>query len=124
MSPHSIDDVMEWFGESVLPGNEMLSQARITWANAALLYGGALSAFFLFCFALRVRGSPRKPMLTSFLDTLLYVPYLLRIGPWARENDIEEALKSAMTETKLLDFGLEDDDLRGSNGVRMFQVFL
>ena len=49
--------------------------------------------------------SPTKPWLTCLIDAALAIPYLLRIGPFGRPNDINEAIRLAIKVTGLKDFG-------------------
>ena len=74
--------------------------------------------------------APAKPLITCILDTLLFIPYYLEIGPWGEPNDINTAIVKAIKATGLKDVGSPDDcmfmtryntarkvGLRNSNGI-------
>jgi hypothetical protein len=73
------------------------------------LYVFVLGAVFLNRIRSRKASAPMKPWLTCFLDTILEVPSLMKVGPWGRDNSIMVALDAAMAETKLADFGLDGE---------------
>lgn len=59
--------------------------------------------FSLLCYRMYIRNSrdTSKPWLGNFIDVCLEIPALLEIGPYSKENDIFDALESAMKETNL-----------------------
>lgn len=58
----------------------------------------------------RKRNSSNRPPLTVFLDTLLDLPYFLKLGPFSKEPTIEYAVEKALKTTKLNDFGTRTTD--------------
>ena len=60
-------------------------------------------------FLQRKRDSPHRPSLTCFLDAVCEIFMFLRIGPWATPPDINQAMKLAMKETGLTDWGTKSD---------------
>ena len=54
--------------------------------------------------------SPSKPLVTCILDSLLYIPFRLRLGPFGQPNDINAAVIAAIKTTKLSDFGNDGDE--------------
>ena len=60
-------------------------------------------------FLQRKQNSPNRPTLTCFLDSVCEIFMFLKIGPWATAPDINVAMKNAMKETGLTDWGSKND---------------
>lgn len=58
---------------------------------------------------LRIRKSPHRPILTCILDAICELFVIAKIGPWSDSPDIHHAMKLAIKNTKLTDWG-EDTD--------------
>ena len=76
-----------------------------------LYIAGAILGLFIFLETLRRKlvVSKAKPVLTCIIDAILYLPYLLRWGPFGRPNDINAAIEAAIQNTSLRDFGSASD---------------
>lgn len=61
-------------------------------------------AFTLYEFVKRKFMSPGKPLVTCLIDAALRLPSVLRLGPYGRSNDINEAVTQAIRDTGLSDF--------------------
>lgn len=67
--------------------------------------------FVPFTTVFRKLTQPSKTWLSCLLDALLELPQLLRLGKFARDNDINEALRTAVVATGLRDLTLPEEDL-------------
>ena len=109
--PIAIVDKYEWYGYE--PIESWIEQAaprlRKLGVVLVVIYIAALWLVAVFRVWTRKSRDSAKPLFTCMLDTLLEIPHLLKVGPWGKENTIMEALASAMDETKLTDFGFDND---------------
>lgn len=60
-------------------------------------------------FVWRKYRSPNRPVLTVLLDTLCEVPAMLKMGPWGKGADVNYAVAEAIKQTRLADFGMNDE---------------
>ena len=67
--------------------------------------------FVPFTTVFRKLTQPSKTWLSCLLDALLEIPQLLRLGKFARDNDINEALRTAVVATGLRELALPEEDL-------------
>jgi hypothetical protein len=72
-----------------------------------IVLAGTVLGFVLSLYR-RKRLSPNQTLTTTIFDALLELPMMLKIGPWRYSPDIESAIKVAMDETSLTDFGWTD----------------
>ena len=86
-------------------GKDSLQWLRHIGWGAAIVYVAGLIALFVGRVISRKSIAPMKPFVTVVLDTLLEIPYLLNVGPWGKPNTIMQAMETAMSETRLTDFG-------------------
>ena len=56
-------------------------------------------------FMKRKWNNPHRPNLVVFLDTVCELFMFLRVGPWSTPPEIEAAMRRAMKETGLSDWG-------------------
>ena len=77
----------------------------ITVVTATLAVVVGVVAKILFSFYMRTKNSPNRPTLTCFLDSLCEILMFLKIGTWSTAPDIHAAMKIAMKETGLSDWG-------------------
>jgi len=57
----------------------------------------------------RIRLNPSRPALTSILDTLFQYLQFLKVGPWAKNPDIHQAIKWALKSSKSKNFWIDDN---------------
>ena len=77
-------------------------------SSVFLLVLTVLAAFVgrvLFSFYSRKSKSPTRPLLTCFCDACCEIFVFLKVGSWAGPPDIHAAMKQAMKETGLSDWG-------------------
>jgi hypothetical protein len=107
----------EWWGATDLSSAWMEKTAphwRRLGVGLFALYAAVLVFVAVWRAMTRRSRDPMKPLFTCLLDTVLEIPYLLKLGPWGQENSIMQAMERAMNETKLTDFGLEDPNDSGT----------
>lgn len=73
-----------------------------------LVVVAGILGFLLFRFLQRRKINSNRPLLTCVLDTICEIPAGLKIGPWSDVPNVHAALKLAIDQTKLTDFGFED----------------
>ena len=81
----------------------------ITVVTATLVVVLGVITKVLFSFVLRMRNSPNRPALTCFLDALCESFMYFKIGTWSTAPDIHAAMKIAMKETGLTDWGTRNN---------------
>jgi len=76
----------------------------VVFEDMALITGVTAALYLALCFvrtAVRKWRQPKKTLLQCLADSLLEVPFRMRLGRFGRPTDIESALLSAMKSTKL-----------------------
>lgn len=74
------------------------------------ILGAALGLFIVLeTIRRKIFVSSAKPLVTCVIDAILYLPYLMRLGPFGKPNDINAAIAAAIENTSLSDFGSDND---------------
>ena len=71
---------------SLLLGREM----EFLWSLLPYTWRLVLVVFVWNLLRRSTKVAPKKPFITNVLDSLLAIPFALKVGPWGKPNDINE----------------------------------
>jgi hypothetical protein len=81
----------------------------ITVVSATLAVAAGVVGSILLSFIRRISTSPNRPAFTCFMDSLCEPFMFLKVGSWSTAPDVHAAMKIAMKETGLTDWGTKND---------------